>query len=627
MNPTEATAPQDGPQVTGARHGSDTDVSNVIDVFIVGAGLAGLSLARQLLLARPGIRILMVDRSAEVPTPHQKVGEATVQVSGYYYSRVLEMEEHLLCEHYLKYNLRFYWKSGRDGKSWEDLSQSYIRNLSNIATYQLDRNKFEAALLAVNRECPSFELVAPATDLDVQLDETGAGPHRFRFRGPQGEVSGAARWVIDSSGRGRFLARRLGLRRKSPIHHGSSFLWVDGLCDPEKMTDLTPAEIRKRPDRKALGHLPTFLATNHFCGEGFWFWEIPLHGKTSLGLVFDADKIPPREVGTPEKLFDWICREYPLFARDLPQRRVVDFGVLADFAHDGAQTLSASRWAMCGISSRFSDPLYSPGGDLISIYNTVTVDAILTDDPAELARKVRGYEALARAVYEAYVPSFAVSYDTLGDQEAFTLRYVWELTIYFGFYVFPFINDLFTDQTFLPGFLRRFSRLGPINAGMHRFLNGYYHWKKANVSLCAPEPVFFEFMEVPALRAAEACFYKVGVDSAEARQVLDGQLANLEELARWTVAYLAAVVLGEPRAASNAAFMRGFDIENLVFDPAEFAERWQAVRASEETYPWSVAFPCMKRFRQGERRIGGAATEGAEELEPVEARAVAGGVG
>src|SRR4029453_15820010 len=108
-------------------------------------------------------------------------GEATVQVSGYYYSRVLEMEEHLLLEHYLKYNLRFYWKTERGGAVWEDLSQSYIRKISNIATYQLDRNKFEAAVLEKNRENPNYELIPPMADLQVDLAEDG-GPHSFRFK-------------------------------------------------------------------------------------------------------------------------------------------------------------------------------------------------------------------------------------------------------------------------------------------------------------------------------------------------------------------------------------------------------------------------------------------------------------
>src|SRR6185436_19649035 len=138
-----------------------------VDVLIIGAGLAGLTLARQLLLSRPEIEILMLDRLPEIPSPKQKVGEATVQMSGYYYSRVLEMEEHLLQEHYLKYNLRFFWKTDRGGEVWENLSQSYIRKLSNIATFQLDRNKFEAAVLEKNRKNPSFELIHPMTGLQI----------------------------------------------------------------------------------------------------------------------------------------------------------------------------------------------------------------------------------------------------------------------------------------------------------------------------------------------------------------------------------------------------------------------------------------------------------------------------
>jgi len=572
-----------------------------VDVLIIGAGLAGLTLARQLLLERPEIRILMLDRLAEVPTPKQKVGEATVQVSGYYYSRVLEMEEHLLREHFLKYNLRFYWKSERGGGVWEDLSQSYIRKISNIATYQLDRNKFEAAVLEKNRECPGFEIIHPMADLQVDLSEDG-GPHSFRFQarfkaGDQ-EVSGSAGWVVDASGRGRFLVRKKDLDRPSPIRHGSSFMWVEGLLDPEKCTNLDRKAIRVRPERGTLGHFPTFLATNHYCGEGYWFWEIPLHGKTSLGLVFDSANVAFKDVSTPEKLVEWICREYPLYARDLPQRKILYHSGFTSFALDNGQTISPSRWALCGEACRFTDPLYSPGGDLISTYNTLITDCILTNDQRELETKIRFYEPLARAIYEAYVPSFAVSYCTLGDQEAFSLRYVWELTIYLSFYVFPFINDLHINQAFLPGFLRRFSQLGPMNQGMHRILAAYYRWKKENVVLEAPEPVFFDFMEVGALVSAEMTFYKVGVGIDEARQVLDEQLENIRDLARWTMAHVTAAVLDDPRAATNAAYIRGIDLDHLEFDPDAMAERLEAACAeTSESYAWRFEIPCMARFR------------------------------
>ena len=52
-------------------------------------------------------------------------------------------------------------------------------------------------------------------------------------------------------------------------------------------------------------------------GEGFWFWVIP-QGKTSLGLVYDNTIFPRERVATPQKLIEWVCQEFPLFARDLP---------------------------------------------------------------------------------------------------------------------------------------------------------------------------------------------------------------------------------------------------------------------------------------------------------------------
>jgi|CXWL01.1.fsa_nt_gi 2-polyprenyl-6-methoxyphenol hydroxylase-like FAD-dependent oxidoreductase len=571
------------------------------DVFIIGSGLAGLCLARQLLLARPDLSIVMIDRRGDVPRREQKVGEATVQVSGYYLSRVLGLEEHLLRHHYVKYNLRFYWPTATGGHRYEDLSQSFIRGMSNIFTYQLDRNVLEAELLRVNREHPSFRFHAPAKDLAVDLGKGGA-LHGFRFQTADGEVGGQTPWVIDAAGRSRFLAKKLGLLRESPIRHDTTFFWVDGLLDIEKLTDLSPREIRLRPDRSALGHVPALLATNHFCGEGYWFWVIPLHGRTSLGLVFDPTKVPREEVRTPAQCIDWVCKQHPLFARDLPHRQLVGRGGFVNFAHDCSETLSADGWAMVGEAGRFTDPLYSPGGDLISIYCTVVADAILTgsgatSDRQQLIDKVRWYQALEWAVYEAYVPSYAVSYETLGDQECFSLRYVWELAIYFSFYVFPFINDLFTTPGFLPIYLRRFGRLGPINHGIHGLLRDYYRWKKEHRPGLPAEPVFFEFYEAWALKMAETCFYQVGVSPERAREILDEQVTNLEEMARWIAAHVAANVLDDPRTLHHPSFVGGIDPAALAFEPEAWRERLAKCGETSEAWRWSFEPMAHTRFR------------------------------
>jgi len=571
------------------------------DVVVLGGGLAGLTLARHLLLDTDK-RVAVVERSSDVPGTRQKVGESSVQLAGYYFSRVLDLEEHLLSEHYLKYNLRFYWPTpGRERDAFEHYSQAYIRRFSNVCSYQIDRNVLEAELLRLNLEfADRFVLHAGASDLRVELAEDD-GAHRVRFRSGAAGEELVARWVVDATGRGRHLARRMKLTRPSAIRHGAAFLWVDGLVDVERLSGQGRAERRKRRSRRQAGHTPFWLATNHFCGEGYWFWVIPLQGKTSLGLVFDRETFPADRVRSADGLLDWICEELPLFARDLPQREVLGFSGYRDFAHDCSKTLSAQRWAMTGEAGRFTDPLYSPGSDLIAVYNTLIVDAIETDDGDELAAKVRQYELLMRTVYEAYVPSYAISYDALGDRETFALKYTWELAIYFAFYVFPFLNDLFTDRRFALAFLNRFARLGPINGAMQRMLSAFYQWKKRSGLAAAPaeeeEPTCFEFLSVGPLDMAEKAFYEVGVGTDEAKRVLGTQLASLERMARWMVAHVASVVLAEPRVVSDRAFVERIDPAAESFDPAGWARRWADVGGSEGSYEWG--FDPLPLYDQG----------------------------
>jgi flavin-dependent dehydrogenase len=568
------------------------------DVLIIGAGLAGLALARQLLL-NTNQRILLVDRRTEFPPAKQKVGEATVQLSAYYFAKVLDLEEHLLREHFVKYNLRFYWKTpGLANDCYEHYSQSYILKLSNINTYQLDRNKLEGEMLRVNLANTNFDFAPGTTDLEVTLSDT-SGPHSFSFKVEGHEVRGSARWVVDTSGRGRFLARQMGLQRESPIRHGAHFFWVEGLLNIEKLTSLTPQDIRLRPDRKMLGHLPIWLSTNHFCGEGFWFWTIPLHGKTSLGLVYDNQIFPRERVDTLEKLIAWVCEEFPLFARDLPHRRVLHHTAFKDFAHDCAQTISPARWAIAGEAGRFTDPLYSPGSDLISLYNTFITDAIKTNNDAELAQKCNLYEQLMKAVYQAYVPSYAISYDTLGDQEGFTMKYSWELAIYFAFFVFPFINDLFTDRRFIVTFINRFSKLGPINKNLQAFISAYYQWKRTGRQR-PPRIIYSDFTEMAGLFRAEKTFYQISVSVDEARRILDQQFNNLEEMARFIVAHVSASVLGDERVLVNRSFVDGIDLNRLRFDPVEMRDRYALYKGSAEMYAWSFDPKVLQCFVEEE---------------------------
>jgi flavin-dependent dehydrogenase len=562
------------------------------DVVIIGAGLAGLTLARHLLLYTDKT-VLLLDKWNNPPhEAPQKYGESLVQCSGYYFSKVLDLEEYLLINHYLKYNLRFYWPTeGLQNQGFEDYSQSYAKSLSNIATFQLDRNNFEEHLLAMNRSNPRCQFLGGVKNLAIDLCKSD-DLHRVHFEG--GEVLG--RWVVDATGRGQVLKRKLGLAEKNPIRHSATFFWVEGLVNIEKLTDRSHCETLLSRSRQSTGHFPFFLATNHFCAEGQWFWIIPLHNKTSLGLVYDSNVVDAEEVSNTRKLIHYVCRKWPLFARDLPYRKVLDEGRLIDYSYDCRQTISPRRWALVGEAGRFTDPLYSPGSDLISIYNTLIVDAIQTEDNDDLQRKCRSAELIQRVMYESYVPSYAVSYDCLGDQEAFSLKYSWELAIYFGFFVFPMFNRLFANEEFMPPFLRRFRVLGSINGNLQRLLSAFFQWKKRLPRRCFDEPNLIEFYDMAPLREAEQIFYQAGVQPPQAIEALSALLDRLQEFARYIIVHVYASALSDRDILVNAPFAASLDLANTVFDPEQMAALYSKYSSAKEIYRWNLNPYVLERF-------------------------------
>ncbi|MBS1856992.1 MAG: tryptophan 7-halogenase [Acidobacteria bacterium] len=569
-----------------------SEIRDRYDVVIVGAGLAGLTLCRHLLLYTDKT-VLLLDKWTNPPRHGgQKYGESLVQCAGYYLSKVLDLQEHLLNHHYLKYNLRFHWPTpGLENRAIEDYSVSYARSLSNIATFQLDRNVLEEHLLEVNRQNPRCCFLGGARNAAVDLGDNGDS-HTVRFEG--GEVS--ARWVVDATGRSKMLARQLGLSEPNPIRHGSTFFWVDGLIDIEKLTARSHKEAIFDRKRRMTGHFPACLATNHFCAEGQWLWVIPLHHKTSIGLVYDPRVVNPDTVSNTRKLIDYICRAWPVFAADLPHRKVLDEGRFPDFSYDCRQTISNRRWALVGEAGRFSDPLYSPGSDLIAIYNTLVVDAIETEDQAALDKKCLLAEQIQRVMYESYVPSYSVSYDCLGDQEAFTMKYSWELSVYFCFYVLPIVNNLFANQEFMPAFLRRYGILGPVNANIQRLLSAYFQWKKAQPVPTYPEPNLLEFYDMHPLRDAEKLFYEVGLEPRAAVDVVDRHVDRLQDFARYIIAHIHSAVLGNPAVMKNASFVKSLRLRHTVFDPDRMCEAYEKHAGCTEIFEWNLNPHVLERF-------------------------------
>jgi hypothetical protein len=266
----------------------------------------------------------------------------------------------------------------------------------------------------------------------------------------------------------------------------------------------------------------------------------------------------------------------------------LDEGRFVDFSYDAERTISPRRWAISGEAGRFSDPLYSPGSDLIAIYNTLIVDAIETRDQSRFEAKCAFYEQIMRVTYESYVPSFLLSYNCLGDPETLTLKYTFELAIYFGFFVLPFINQLFTNHLFMRTHLRKYALMGPINKNLQMFLRDYFNWKKAQGLMPLDRPVHIDFYDMEPLRASEKLFYEIGLTLEEAENQLDAHVQRMKEFARHILAHVYAVVLGDKRVLLNAAFVSSLKLRSTTFDPVRMRRDYAPFADSSQVYEWKL---------------------------------------
>src|ERR1700755_876456 len=89
------------------------------DVVIAGGALAGAATAILLLREQPKLRILILEKSTAFG---RRVGEATVEVSGYFLCRVLRLTQYLNEAHLVKQGMRFWFTNSRT-QTLEDCSE------------------------------------------------------------------------------------------------------------------------------------------------------------------------------------------------------------------------------------------------------------------------------------------------------------------------------------------------------------------------------------------------------------------------------------------------------------------------------------------------------------------------
>ena len=187
------------------------DAQQSYDVVIIGGALSGGATATLLLRQNPGIRVLIVEKSAQLS---RRVGEATVEVSAYFMGRVLGLTQYLNECQLVKQGLRF-WFTNDEVKNLEEASELGGRYQVRLPSYQLDRATFDEEVL--RRACVAgAELLRPASVIDVQLSD--GGEQTITLKNGEAPKTIRARWIVDASGVAAVLARKNGWWKSNTAH-------------------------------------------------------------------------------------------------------------------------------------------------------------------------------------------------------------------------------------------------------------------------------------------------------------------------------------------------------------------------------------------------------------------------
>ncbi len=303
-----------------------------VDVLVIGGGPGGSTVAT--MLRRKGWHVLLLERER---FPREHIGESLLPAS----LPILEelgVLDAIRAEGFtVKWGATMLWGTEQEPWSW------YFRetNPSNPHAFQVWRPRFDQLLLE-NARAAGVDIREGHTVIEPLFEGSRAVGARYRTdRGAEDLVY--ARMVVDASGQGAVLGRRLGLRR-----------WDESFQNLAVYGYFEGARRLAEPDQ---GNI--FIESY---AHG-WFWNIPLsNGVMSTGAVVDhqvgGEGI--RVLGLGGYLDEQI-RQAPRTAAMLAGARMIGGPVVVKDWSYVSDAITGDGWALVGDAACFIDPLFSSG--------------------------------------------------------------------------------------------------------------------------------------------------------------------------------------------------------------------------------------------------------------------------
>lgn len=561
------------------------------DVTICGAGLAGLTLAYQLVDVDPDFSVAVIDKDERPLNDHaHKVGESTIPPGSTYLGPVLGLSEYFAENHVPKLGLRWYF--GDSEKLLNERAEVGVQNWNRLLTWNFSRGQLENDLREMVEE-RGAAMYEGYTVRGVEVAE-GDRDHSIMCRDPDGnDIEIGTKWLVDALGRRHMLRSELGLEKDVETYASSSWFRVRPNLTPASVADESDEEWFDRIDDSIDGARNN--STNHIVGDGYWVWLIDLSGDaTSVGIVAHKDYHSFSDFNTADRALEWLEEHEPRIADAVEEREQLDFRCMREYSFNSTQFLSGDRWALAGEAATFADPWFSLQTNFIGKSNCMIADAIRSDlehgelDPQNIKQ--------ANINYLGEVDTVIHNFETI--YRCFENSVATMCTIMWIYCIGTFQINSIQDGVFEPGNMRRDNalaksedeqKLGLLNARVAQLFDEWAQRSERNLEMTAYTDYIDEQPYLDELRRKS-----VAGEAAE--------IATLEALAQ--AIFLVAVEDTMPERLEEFEGAEWLDVWNLTLD----TDKWEEIDLLEPRTPVGDLEWVYRPLRNAFKRKGGEAS-------------------
>jgi flavin-dependent dehydrogenase len=407
-------------------------------LVIIGSSISGGLAACYLKLRFPDCEVISIQkRHTSLPV----VGESLTEFSTLLLHEI-GLGSYLEEQHFHKYGLTFYFKETIDDPADYTYATHEAARIPPMPSNQI--NRFTLAVRLRERAEELGVETIDGTVTDVSLGDNSH--HRIIYTAAAGgdPVSIGTRWLVDASGRRRFLAKKLGLEKTPQFQRSAFWFRLEGF----------DKNILRQMKQVKTPHscFDPYYVTHHFFGRYNWIWAIPMRSERhgcdliSIGIVYRPD-LYKKDIWSIETFLSQVATEHPVVAELVRSGTIVDTNTYRNYFYETEHNYSGHGWFIIGDAGDTVDPLYSTGIAMTAIQIKQVAAIIEADRQGALSEDfVHDLERLYKAIRNSLQYEISTLYEVMDDPFQSHLRMHCASAFYFFFLLPSWLCGYITDR-------------------------------------------------------------------------------------------------------------------------------------------------------------------------------------